>query len=87
MTETAPSNDGGSSMRGGGVKPRTIEQIENGLIVVFAMTGTIVIAPSLWWFPLAAFLVFVCRNSAASPPPERSGTTPSTPTPGPQFLA
>lgn len=44
--------------RGGGVKPQTIERIENGLIVVFAMAGTIFIAPSLWWFPLAVFVVF-----------------------------
>ncbi|WP_116952008.1 DUF4260 family protein [Jiangella endophytica] len=40
------------------MRPRTIERIENGLIVVFAMTGTIVIAPAQWWFPLAAFLAF-----------------------------
>jgi hypothetical protein len=45
-------------MRGGGVKPRTIERIESGLVVILAMTATIVLSPGLWWFPLAAFLVF-----------------------------
>lgn len=58
MTETASSTDGGASTGGGGLRPRTLERIENGLVVLFAMTGTIVIAPGLWWFPLAAFLVF-----------------------------
>ena len=58
MIETAPGNDSGGATRGGGLRPRTIERIENGLIAAFAMAGTIVIAPGLWWFPLAVFLAF-----------------------------
>lgn len=37
--------------------PPTIERIENGLIAALA-TATIVLAPGLWWFPLALFLTF-----------------------------
>lgn len=58
MTETASSNDGDSPTRGGGPRPQTIQRIESGLIAALAMTGTIVIAPGLWWFPLAVFLAF-----------------------------
>lgn len=58
MTETAATNDGKGSTRGGGLKPQTIERIEGGLIAALAMLGTIAIAPTLWWFPLAVFLVF-----------------------------
>lgn len=49
---------GSSTSIGGGVKPGTIERIENGLIALLSLAGTIVIAPGWWWFPLAAFLVF-----------------------------
>ena len=58
MPDSAPTDDSRNSIRGGGVRPHTIERIENGLIVVLAMSGTVVLAPTLWWFPLAAFLVF-----------------------------
>ncbi|WP_026818440.1 DUF4260 family protein [Arthrobacter castelli] len=40
------------------MKPKTIEQLESGLIATLCLIGTIVIAPAWWWFPLAAFLVF-----------------------------
>ncbi|SFS08600.1 protein of unknown function [Agrococcus baldri] len=43
---------------GRNVKPRTIVRIESGLIAVLAITGVLVIAPGMWWFPFAAFLVF-----------------------------
>jgi hypothetical protein len=42
----------------GGVTPKAIQQIEGGLIVALTLTGTIVLAPSWWWIPLAAFLLF-----------------------------
>ena len=59
MTEAATSSIGdGPTREGGGLGPQTIERIENGLITAFAITGTIVIAPNLWWFPLAVFLAF-----------------------------
>lgn len=41
-----------------GATHRAVQRIESALIAVLAMTGTIVIAPGLWWFPLALFLVF-----------------------------
>lgn len=46
------------SAAGGGLPPATIERIENGLVVVVAVAGTLAIEPGLWWFPLAAFLAF-----------------------------
>lgn len=58
MTESAPDTTARESTPGGGPRPRVIERVENGLVVVLAMTATIVIAPELWWFPLAAFLAF-----------------------------
>lgn len=59
MTDSASGDDGlHDGLDAGGLRPRTIERIESGLVVVLAMTATIVVAPGLWWFPLAAFLVF-----------------------------
>ncbi|CAN5254618.1 hypothetical protein BH09ACT5_BH09ACT5_10390 [soil metagenome] len=43
---------------GGGIRPATIERIEGGAVLALALAGTIALAPGLWWFPLAAFLVF-----------------------------
>lgn len=43
---------------GGGPTPRTIERVEAGLLATLAMTGTVLVAPGLWWFPLATFLLF-----------------------------
>lgn len=40
------------------IHPRTIQRIEGGAVAVLAAAGTIVVEPGLWWFPLAAFLVF-----------------------------
>lgn len=40
------------------VGTRRVQQIEGGLIVLLSITATIVIAPSLWWVPLATFLLF-----------------------------
>lgn len=48
ITGSARNNDGA----------RRIQQIEGGLIVVLSITATIVVAPSLWWVPLATFLLF-----------------------------
>ncbi|MGM7677330.1 DUF4260 family protein [Microbacterium sp. A94] len=46
-------------MRDGGVTgPAVIQRIEGGLIAVFSLVGTIVLAPDWWWIPLALFLVF-----------------------------
>jgi hypothetical protein len=44
------------SLRGDGA--RRVQQIEGGLIAALSITATIVIAPSLWWVPLATFLLF-----------------------------
>ncbi|MBX3093612.1 MAG: DUF4260 domain-containing protein [Cryobacterium sp.] len=38
--------------------PRATQQLEGALIGALAIVGTIVIAPQLWWFPLAVFLAF-----------------------------
>jgi len=46
------------STGGRSVQPQTIERIESGLIAVLAITGVLVIAPGMWWFPFAAFLAF-----------------------------
>ncbi|BDI21421.1 DUF4260 domain-containing protein [Herbiconiux sp. L3-i23] len=35
-----------------------IQRLEGGLIAAVSIGGTIALAPSLWWLPLAAFLVF-----------------------------
>lgn len=43
---------------GRGGQPQTIERIESGLIALLAITGVLVIAPGMWWFPFAAFLAF-----------------------------
>lgn len=43
---------------GGGLRPTAIVRIESGLVALLAMLGTIVIAPGLWWLPLATFLLF-----------------------------
>ncbi|WP_246012282.1 DUF4260 family protein [Myceligenerans xiligouense] len=32
--------------------------MENGLVVVLVIAVTVMVAPGLWWFPLATFLVF-----------------------------
>jgi hypothetical protein len=46
-------------MRNGGITdPAVVQRIEGGLIAALSVVGTIVIAPSLWWMPLALFLVF-----------------------------
>lgn len=53
------------------LQPRTIERIESGLITALAITGVLVVAPDMWWFPFAAFLAFdlsmlgYLRSSAA----------------------
>ncbi|WP_405219231.1 DUF4260 family protein [Agrococcus sp. Ld7] len=57
MHETAASDSDGEKRRGTAAH-QAVQRIESGLIAVFAMTATIVIAPSLWWFPLAVFLAF-----------------------------
>lgn len=44
--------------RGDGSTHRVVQRIESGLIAALAMVGTIVLAPGLWWFPLALFLAF-----------------------------
>lgn len=48
----------GASPRGGGLTPVTIQRLEGGLIAMGAMGAVIVVAPGLWWFPLATFLAF-----------------------------
>lgn len=58
MTDTAPRMDRPLSPQGGGLSPNTIQRVEGGLITALAMTATIIIDPGLWWFPIAAFLVF-----------------------------
>ena len=40
----------------GGAK--AVQQLEGGTIVALAITATLVIDPSLWWVPLATFLLF-----------------------------
>lgn len=40
----------------GGV--RAVQQLEGGLIAALSVTATVVIEPSLWWMPLATFLLF-----------------------------
>lgn len=40
----------------GGVK--AVQQLEGGMIAALSITATLVIDPSLWWVPLAAFLLF-----------------------------
>ncbi|MGO1539755.1 MAG: DUF4260 domain-containing protein [Leucobacter sp.] len=59
MTERAPRKNtevpGGT---GRGLNPRMVQMVEGALIAAFALTGTVVLAPNLWWFPLAIFLVF-----------------------------
>lgn len=37
---------------------KRVQQLEGGLIVALSITTTLVIAPSLWWVPLATFLLF-----------------------------
>ena len=56
MVETGGAGD----ERGprGGFTPAAIQRIENGLIAALAFTAGVVLAPPLWWFPLAVFLVF-----------------------------
>lgn len=58
MDETRRSDDADGSTEGRGMTPRAIQRVENGLFVMLAMTGTVIIAPGLWWFPLAVFLMF-----------------------------
>jgi hypothetical protein len=58
VTDTAPRIDRPHSPQGGGLTPNTIQRVEGGLIAALAMTATITIAPGLWWFPLALFLIF-----------------------------
>lgn len=57
MSDTDPSTTTDGAARGG-LRPATIERIENGLVVVLAVAGTLAIEPGLWWFPLAVFLAF-----------------------------
>lgn len=40
----------------GGVK--AVQQLEGGTIAALSITATLVIDPSLWWVPLATFLLF-----------------------------
>lgn len=40
----------------GGV--RAVQQLEGGMIAALSITATLVIEPSLWWVPLATFLLF-----------------------------
>lgn len=40
----------------GGVK--AVQQLEGGMIAALSVTATLAIDPSLWWVPLAAFLLF-----------------------------
>ncbi|PRZ03406.1 uncharacterized protein DUF4260 [Isoptericola sp. CG 20/1183] len=54
-TDLSTTTDGAAR---GGLRPATIERIENGLVVVLAVAGTLTIEPGLWWFPLAVFLAF-----------------------------
>lgn len=60
MSEGAGNDDRGDHERrvAGRMTPRVIVRIENGLVASLALIGTAVIAPGLWWFPLAVFLVF-----------------------------
>lgn len=61
MTETHDEENAESSAtptRGGGLRPVTIQRVEGGLVAALAMAATIVIAPGMWWFPLALFLAF-----------------------------
>ena len=51
MAVTAASKD----MTGG---VRALQQLEGGAIAALSITATLVVDPSLWWVPLAAFLVF-----------------------------
>ena len=58
MSQTTPDHDVDRATAGGGMSPGTIQRIEGGLIVVLTGVGTVAIAPHLWWFPLAVFLLF-----------------------------
>ncbi len=49
---------GRESGKGGGLPPLVIVRIESGLVAALALAGTIIIAPGLWWFPFAVFLLF-----------------------------
>lgn len=41
---------------GGGV--RLVQRLEGAAVGLLALVGTVVLAPGLWWFPLAVFLLF-----------------------------
>lgn len=58
MTETTPGDDNDGPTGGGGLTPGTIQRIEGALVVVLTGVGIVVVAPHLWWFPLAVFLAF-----------------------------
>jgi len=58
MNERGRSADHGGSAAVAGVSPGAIQRIEAGPLAVLTMTGTVVVAPGLWWFPLATFLLF-----------------------------
>lgn len=44
--------------RAGWFGPLAVQRVEGALISVLAMVGAVVLAPHLWWFPLAVFLSF-----------------------------
>lgn len=37
---------------------RLVQRLEGAAVAVLALVGSVVLAPGLWWFPLAVFLVF-----------------------------
>lgn len=38
--------------------PELLQRLEGGLIIVLSMVAIVVLAPTWWWVPLAAFLLF-----------------------------